>query len=208
MIRIEYACDKCGACEPHMPTGASGVIVCGKCHHAEDIPTPAKLELPKPQQQESPYLFFWKGPFSQWAKSNFQVGEFHYTCAEQYMMHRKALLFKDEDIAKQIMQAGFNPKRHKELGRLVKNFDAGTWNKHARAIVYDGSKAKFEQNPALMELLASTKGKTLVEASPFDDIWGIKMGPDDPNRFDESKWKGTNWLGQVLTTLRQKLIGE
>jgi ribA/ribD-fused uncharacterized protein len=198
MIEVKFVCDKCGSQQYETPKFGD-VLKCTNCSHTETIPTP---------QPESEYIFFWKGPLSQWAKSSFKVGEFHYTCAEQYMMHQKALLFGDEEIAKQIMQAGFDPKKHKELGRKVRNFNAAVWNKKAKAIVYEGSKAKYQQNPGLMQLLESTKGKVIVEASPFDRIWGIGLGPDDPNRFDKSKWKGTNWLGEVLTVLRQKLVGE
>ena len=37
-------------------------------------------------------------------------------------------------------------------------------------------KAKFRQNPALAKRLMSTGGRTLVEASPTDKIWGIALG--------------------------------
>lgn len=156
------------------------------------------------------YTFFWQNasPFSQWHRAYFREGQLTYTCAEQYMMYHKALLFGDQAIALKIMQAGYNPKEHKRLGRLVKNFDNTVWNENARSIVYNGSKLKFEQNNKLLDVLLTTKGTMLVEASPYDDIWGIKMGPDDPKRFDRSKWRGTNWLGQVLTQLRYDLGGE
>ena len=31
------------------------------------------------------------------------------------------------------------------------------------------------------------------------------MGEDDPNILDKSKWRGTNWLGEILTKLRNDL---
>jgi ribA/ribD-fused uncharacterized protein len=171
-------------------------------------PAEKKEEVQK-HPNEDKYVFFWQGgsPFSQWHKVSFKADGYTYTCAEQYMMHRKALLFNDSETAKKIMQAGYNPKKHKELGRLVKNFDAAVWNKHAKAIVYAGNYEKFTQNEKLLEVLKATKGKVIVEASPYDKIWGIGLSPEDPKRFDPKEWKGTNWLGEVLTTLCSQLVG-
>lgn len=43
------------------------------------------------------------------------------------MMVQKARLFGDEDIAKQMLQTT-DPKTHKDLGRLVENFDNAVWD--------------------------------------------------------------------------------
>lgn len=44
------------------------------------------------------------------------------------MMVEKARLFGDEEIAKKML-ATTDPKKHKALGRKVKGFDGGVWNK-------------------------------------------------------------------------------
>jgi ribA/ribD-fused uncharacterized protein len=51
-----------------------------------------------------------------------------------------------------------------------------------------------------------TKGKTLVEASPYDKIWGIGRGEDDPKALSRDTWDGLNWLGEVCTQLREDLF--
>jgi ribA/ribD-fused uncharacterized protein len=48
-----------------------------------------------------------------------------------------------------------------------------------------------------------TKGTLLVEASPYDRIWGIGLAEDDPGIHDPLNWNGLNWLGEVLTELRE-----
>ncbi|BCO16270.1 NADAR family protein_gp217 [Bacillus phage vB_BceM_WH1] len=153
------------------------------------------------------YTFFWGGIFSQWHKSKFEVDGITFNCAEQYMMYQKALLFGDEEVAKKILTKS-NPRDQKDLGRKVKGFVEETWNKHAKEIVYKGNYAKFTQNPELLKGLKATGQTLLVEASPHDDIWGIGLDEKTARKTPEKDWKGTNWLGEVLTNLRFNLIEE
>lgn len=150
------------------------------------------------------YVFFYGGPFSQWLGCDFKVDGVTYNCAEQYMMHQKALTFGDTEIAAQIMRER-HPRDQKALGRKVRNFDAKKWNEVARDIVYKGNYAKFQQNKGLLYALNETKGKLLVEASPTDKIWGIGLSTDDERRHDPANWRGTNWLGEVITKVREDL---
>ena len=121
------------------------------------------------------------------------------------MMHGKAMLFGDTETAAQIL-ATDSPKQHKALGRKVTPFDDATWKRSCEAIVAAGSRAKFTQNPALLELLLATRGTTLVEASPYDRIWGIGLAATDPRAHDPATWRGKNLLGKILTALRDDLM--
>lgn len=155
------------------------------------------------------FTFFYrsKSPFSQWHPSYFEIEGISFSCAEQYMMYGKAKLFGDEEIAQKILAAK-QPREQKRLGRKVRNFDPKIWEENAKAIVYKGNYAKFTQNEALKSALLSTKGTTLVEASPTDKIWGIGLSESDARAYDRSTWQGTNWLGEVLTQLREALQSE
>jgi ribA/ribD-fused uncharacterized protein len=148
------------------------------------------------------FTFFWQGPFSQWHRANFTINGVTYNCAEQYMMHQKALLFADYDVAKQIM-ASTNPKEQKALGRKIKNFDMHWWNENCIQIVFRGNHGKFSQNKRLYDMLMNTTPNTLVEASPFDNIWGIGIDEKTAIKTPQEEWKGTNWLGYTLTNLRE-----
>jgi len=151
------------------------------------------------------HTFFWNGYLSQWFSCEFKVDGIEYSCTEQYMMHQKALLFKDYDIAKKIIESEL-PNEQKKLGRQVSNFDLNVWNDNARKIVYKGNHAKFTQNKKLYTKLMQTGNTLLVEASPYDKIWGIGMAEEDTGIDDESNWKGKNWLGEVITKVRDNLI--
>lgn len=157
----------------------------------------------------SKYTFFFTeaAPFSQWYACKFEAEGQEFNCAEQYMMWGKAMLFEDEAVAKEIMEAK-HPREHKALGRKVKGYDEQKWRENRERIVKDGNRAKFTQNAELLALLEGTVGTELVEASPYDKIWGIGLAESDPRANDPSKWKGQNLLGKVLTELREELLAK
>jgi ribA/ribD-fused uncharacterized protein len=150
------------------------------------------------------YFFFWKHRLSQWHMVDFVVDGVKYCNCEQYMMQQKALLFGDTETAEKIM-ATTNPKSHQQFGRQVKNFDQDVWDAHKESIVYKGNLARFNQSAECRELLLSTGNKTLVEASPFDRVWGVGLGKDDPRINSEANWRGQNLLGKILTRVRDEL---
>jgi ribA/ribD-fused uncharacterized protein len=153
------------------------------------------------------FTFFYsnKSPFSQWYKADFEVDGLQYNCAEQFMMHQKALLFNDEEMAEAIMSTS-NPGKQKAFGRKVKGYDNEVWHEESRNVVYKANEAKFTQNENLNKRLFKTEGTTLVEASPYDLIWGVGMSVTDPRINNPENWLGTNWLGETLTNVREDLL--
>ena len=151
------------------------------------------------------YYFFWKHRLSQWHMVDFVVDGMTFCCTEQYMMYKKALLFDDKLTALKIL-ATRNPRDHQTLGRSVKNFDQKIWDANKRQIVLEGNFHRFSQSKPCRELLFSTGNKILVEASPYDKVWGIGLAEADPLALNESTWRGQNLLGKVLTDVREILI--
>ena len=163
------------------------------------------------KKAEEEFLFFWNGPFSQWSMDGagpieqFYCDGIPYNCAEQWMMARKAQLFGDVEVFQKIMDS-VDPREQKALGRQVKNFDEETWNHYAKQIVFEGSVLKFTQHHKYKAALMATEGFTLVEASPYDKIWGIGLGEDDPRALKRETWEGKNWLGEILTEVRDRIL--
>jgi ribA/ribD-fused uncharacterized protein len=147
------------------------------------------------------YTFFWSGPFSQWYHSPFYLEGQMFGCAEQYMMYMKAKVFGDNETARKIMETD-SPREQKALGRKVKTFNVDTWAVVAKDIVFRGNMAKFTQNIELFDELAGTIGTLIVEASPFDAVWGIGLDEKTAAVTPRGEWKGTNWLGQICTEVR------
>ena len=158
--------------------------------------------LENPEQ----YCFFWRAgsPFSQWHMSIYQCNGYDYSCAEQGMMHSKALLFEDEEPASKILEA-VSPRQMKTLGRKVKGFDDKIWRRHREKIVYEQNLAKFSQNEHLLRALMQTGERVLVEASPSDRIWGIGLHERDAVRCKKSRWPGQNLLGKAIMRVRETL---
>lgn len=150
------------------------------------------------------FVFFWNGIYSQWYGAPFTIGGISFNTCEQYMMYKKAMLFGDEDIANKILLSNRSDEQ-KYLGRLVKGFDRTIWDQHSFSIVYEANLAKFSQNSELKEELLATGDRVIVEASPYDFIWGIKMGDADSNIESPEKWKGLNLLGFTIMTVRNQL---
>ncbi|KAF5018707.1 hypothetical protein F66182_9321 [Fusarium sp. NRRL 66182] len=144
-----------------------------------------------------------------------------YKTAEHYMMHQKALLFGDQDTAQEILKTD-SPRKAKSLGRKVKNFDNKTWNENRCRVARQGNILKFTRALAeeeiymntphvpgeaiegtLLEKLFSTGERELVEASPFDRIWGIGFKAADAEAARAS-W-GENLLGKELMEVRRIL---
>ncbi len=144
------------------------------------------------------------GYLSNWYLSDFVIDGMRFTSVEQYMMYSKAICFKDEDIAKKILETN-DVAVIKELGRKVYNYNDETWSKIREEVVFAGVFAKFSQNDDLKEKLLSTGDSTLAECAVKDLIWGIGFSMTDPNRFNKNLWKGKNLLGKVLMQARNKL---
>ena len=163
------------------------------------------------------HAFFYHGPLSQWWASEFNLNGVYYNCCEQFMMAKKALLFKDQATYEKIMsergdwsdQADFNkyPRKQKALGRSVEHFDERIWDAHKFDIVVDGNGCRMVQDKLFRETLLLTEDRTLVEASPYDQIWGIGMGMSEPGIEDPENWNGENLLGMALTDVKKMYFG-
>jgi len=153
------------------------------------------------------FTFFWNNrtPFSNWYPSVFVVDGTTFTRGEQYMMFMKAVVFGDIPTAELIMLTD-DPQTQKNLGRQVRNYDDAVWSKVRFGIMVDGLYAKFSQNPKLKEALLVTVGTTMVEASPYDCIWGIGLTASDPRAQNEETWLGQNLMGKVLDKVRDMLV--
>lgn len=59
------------------------------------------------------------------------------------------------------------------------------------------------EDPELKEILLATGDRIIVEASPYDRIWGVGLSEEDDDLYT-GNWKGQNLLGKALMEVRDK----
>jgi ribA/ribD-fused uncharacterized protein len=149
-------------------------------------------------------VLFWGGKFSQWYPHKMTIDGIEYNCCEQYMMAQKAILFQDQKALTLIMAAK-DPRDQKRFGRMVENFNGPMWDRIAQDVVYRANLEKFSNDEEMKKYILATDDKEIVEASPYDKIWGIGLGEEDPRALDKAQWQGTNFLGEALMRVRETL---
>jgi len=141
---------------------------------------------------------------SQWWACSFVVDGVTYASTEQWMMAGKARLFGDAETLAEMMAVS-DPAVVKKLGRKVRGFDEEKWVAARFELVTRGNVEKFGQDERLRGFLVKTDDAVLVEASPFDPVWGIALGASDERATDPLRWEGLNLLGFALMRAREQL---
>lgn len=170
----------------------------------EDLPEPIRpstLAMPK---SDSTLAFFSRhSVFSNHYQSKFTVKGKTFHNMEQFLAYRKALYMDKDQLASEAMETR-DPVEAKAILNKLKNGCPREWYEQAPKIAAEGIREKFKQNQYLFDILISTRGLQLGEASR-DTTWGIGMTLTDPQVLDHTKWhpKG-NLLGRTLMKVREE----
>ena len=146
------------------------------------------------------------GYLSNWFECEFIVDDFCYQHVEQYLMAQKAKLFHDAKNYTAILKAQ-SPKACKEYGRRVEPFDEEIWEANRYRFLLEGVRAKFSQNENLKKTLLATGNCIIAEASPYDNIFGIRLTEEEAATRLPEQWQGKNLLGKALMEVRAELAG-
>ena len=87
----------------------------------------------------------------------------------------------------------------------MRGFDEASWVAARYPLVVAGNLAKFGQNPPLADVLRHTGRRILVEASPYDRIWGVGIAATHADIGRPGRWRGLNLLGFALMDVRDQL---
>lgn len=147
------------------------------------------------------FVFFYGTCLSNWYPASFTIDGIKYYNSEQWMMAEKARTFGDTAMLEKILQES-DPKKVKAMGRDVANYNEEVWAECRYEKVLRGVLEKFRQNKKEKKYLLDTGDAIIVEASPYDSIWGIKRGEHEHGLTNVDTWKGLNLLGFVLMDAR------
>lgn len=196
-----------------------------------------KKESKNAKEEKFEFFWKADSPFSQWHPSLFTYKDVQFISCEQFMMYSKAKLFGDDEVADKIMHYNESllakdfinenieasgiindrknfetwskiQKKFKDLGKEVKNFNEEKWKEKRVPIITVGNREKYSQNTSLKEQLLATDDKTLVEASPYDRVYGIGLNKNSKEAQDRTQWKGLNLLGEAITNVKTKMQEE
>ena len=154
--------------------------------------------------------FFWSNDYpenswmSNWHPCRIVHDGREFSSSEQLFMYLKASLFGD-DRMKELIAKATTPRMAKARGRKVAPFDETIWRDRRVELMTIAVRAKFSQNEDLKDKLLSTGESLLVEASPYDRVWGIGMRGSHRKAKTPSEWRGLNLLGEVLMEIRREM---
>jgi ribA/ribD-fused uncharacterized protein len=136
----------------------------------------------------------------------FDGTEFHHS--EGLFIALKAYYFNRDRAEMDLIAAFEDPKDAKAYGRKgIKCFNQFFWEQNREMIMEHAVYLKFKQNAELRYKLMQSDPKILVEASPYDRIWGVGITVC-PDAADPKNWKGLNLLGIILMRVRERLKRE
>lgn len=142
------------------------------------------------------------------------VNVVRFSSSEQYFMYKKAIHFRDLESVRKITESGHKPYHYKLLGRKVTGYDDSEWAKVRYQYMLEALRLKYGNNQDLRDILLNTGDAVLVEASPFDKVWGIglakhdKYGNVEHDWKNPLKWRGENLLGFALMQVREEFINQ
>ena len=154
----------------------------------------------------STHVYFYGGVFSNFYPCEFELEGKTWVTSEQYFMWKKALLFGDADTAAYIASEK-DPLACKMAGRGIRSYNDEKWAEVRYKIMRDAVYNKFVQDPYLRNYILKDEFEDLifVEASPTDTVWGVGLDQFDERIKDESNWRGTNLLGEVIMEVRDTI---
>lgn len=138
-------------------------------------------------------ISFWRtsgkyGCFSNFSKHPIQIDLVWYPTTEHYYQSMKFL----DPVKREMVRTQTTPKNSKIVATTLTGLRPD-WETVKYEVMLDALRAKVKQHPKILKVLMETGVEELVEASPYDYIWG--SGKDGT---------GKNLLGKAWMQIREE----
>lgn len=134
-------------------------------------------------------------PLSNEYRCVFDVDGREYYSVHQYYAYQKAMYFKDDELASEILIQKI-PKKNYYQSLRVKGYNEGEWLKVCDGIMEKGIRKKLESRSDIMEVLKDTGDQLIQEASFSDCYWAV----------DKKRKVGKNKVGEILIKVRSEVM--
>ena len=131
-----------------------------------------------------------------------------YNCSEQLYQHELCLFHGEAQAARSVMLQTDLVEMKRIGGKVAAQNEERNeqWLKcRAKQVMMTAVKLKFSQNCTLQHQLIKTI-KAFVEANQYDRIWSAGLAITDKTVLSPADWRGSNWLGIILTEVRDELV--
>ena len=138
-------------------------------------------------------------PLSNFHPCKFEINGIQFHSSEQFIQNTKSMFFNDMETLAKIL-ASKTALECKNLSCNIKGMEEQKWDDHAKSLCQKGIAEKFCQNPRLMDALASTGNKVLVE-SANNRLWGTGVPLHKAGCLESTLWSGNGILGEILSEI-------
>ena len=142
-------------------------------------------------------------PLSNWYPCKFVFEGHTFESSEQAYQWAKAKYCKDDSAAEKLLFTT-SPREAKDIGSTVTGLRGSDWEKKKNDVMQQILFTKFRDNQDLKKQLLDTGDIILAEAGR-DIHWAAGLTITRDDLFETKKWKGQNWLGKLLSTVRRDL---
>ena len=135
---------------------------------------------------------------------NSSMNTYMFRSVEQFFHAAKATCFRDADALHRICNTD-DPVKARRLGREIQGFDDALWKSCRARYMAAALFSKFTHGALERRLLLDTQDRLLVEASPHDGVYGIRMAAHTAAKASRHSWHGGNLLGHLLCITRSNI---
>lgn len=208
MNRRYKRCVRCGSQEHDIQSCPLDQRVCYSCrepgHRSFECPKKttknSKTRIYQKEDDKAVYFMGEGSTFSNFCtKYPIEVEGKHYLCNEQYIVREKAMLFKDTEVAAEVMALD-EPREMYNLGKRIRSFNQAKWKTERDSIIRRCNEIKYGTHEEARNELLATGDKLIAEATA-DLYWGIGMPIMHPELMSK-EWEGENAMGRILQEVR------